>query len=148
VEARNIFIPMGGLQACETRTLHRLRENINLFCKPAFLLAASPSVSAQKFLRRSRPAKATPNPYSDARGSGNSFSEKSHSKTSLPHECKPFCVNPTPFPPTTRRRLCIHIRKSLKAGTSEEETEKLNQLVRRQGLSGPWRLNPWCDTRE
>jgi hypothetical protein len=53
------------------------------------------------------------------------FGKIAFKKTSLPHECKPFCVNPTPFLRTTRRRLWIHIPKSLNTGTSEEETEPL-----------------------
>jgi len=57
-------------------------------------------------------------------------------KTSSPHECKPSCVNPTPFLPTTHRRLWIHIRKSLNAGTSEKKTEPLarNQVFTFFGL--------------
>lgn len=89
------------------------------------------------------------------------FSENSHQKNGLPHECKPFCVNPTLFLPTTRWRVWIHIHKSLNAGTSEKETEPLalcqgfssdfisrnclifNKMVGERGFEPP---TPWSRT--
>jgi hypothetical protein len=63
--------------------------------------------------------------WCSARGIRQFFTEIAFQKISLPHECKPFLVNPAPFLPTKWRQLYIHNRKSLNAGTSDEETEPL-----------------------
>jgi len=110
-----------------TPTLSLLRERWAVSTQPSYIPFDYRAGSGTGFLYRAGPYPSScVRPLVRRQGIRQSFFGKiTLKKTSSPHECKPSCVNPTPFLPTTHRRLWIHIRKSLNAGTSKKKTEPL-----------------------